>query len=81
VDISTLLAFAYAQVGDDYSFMSIGSAIFDIASPNWFPSLRMPNTWICSALVAEALRSGGWLHEWGDIYCVTPAQLYQALLH
>jgi len=79
-DTAKMLAFATAQVGKRYSFLSILSIVVDILTPNWFPAVRRADTWICSALVAESLRSGGWLHNWGDVYIVTPAQLFQCLV-
>jgi len=75
-----ILQFAEEQVGSRYGWGSIVSIFFDILTPNWFPSFRRPSTWVCSALVAEALRYGGWLSDWGDIYTVTPAQLYESLV-
>ena len=77
-DRKAILAFARSQVGSRYGFFTIVSVMFDILSPNWFPSFRRPSTWICSAVTAEALRFGGWLHNWKDIYTVTPAQLFEA---
>jgi len=76
VDPKKVVAFARAQVGLKYGWLSIVSVFFDILTPNWFPSFRRDNTWICSALAAESLRFGGWLHSWADIYVVTPAQLW-----
>jgi len=73
-----ILAFARAQVGSEYGWGSIASCALDCMTPNWAPSFRRPGTWICSALVAEALRYGGWLHNFDDIYTVTPAQLFAA---
>ena len=73
------LEFISLQVGHRYSFLSILSIFFDILTPNWFPAFRRDNTWICSSLVAESLRFGGYLHNWADIYTVTPAQLFEAL--
>jgi hypothetical protein len=80
-DRVAVLQFAQAQVAAKarYSLGSILSIAFDIITPNWFPEVRRDNTWICSALVAEALRFGGWLHCWGSVYCVTPAELFDAL--
>ena len=77
-DRGDILTFARAHIGDRYGFMSIVSEVLDIASPNWWPAFRRRSTWICSALVAESLRFAGWLHDWGDIYTVTPAQLFEA---
>jgi len=79
-NVERLLQFARSQVGSHYGWASIVSVAFDIATPNWFPSFRRPGTWICSALGAEALRYAGWLRQWPDIYCVTPAQMYAALI-
>ena len=76
-----ILAFAREQVGSQYGFLSIVSSALDIASPNWWPAFRRRSTWICSALVAESLRYAGFLHSWGDIYTVTPAQLFKEYTH
>lgn len=76
VDPKKVVTFAKKQVGYKYGWFSIVSVFFDILTPNWFPSFRRDNTWICSALGAEALRYGGWFYSWPDIYTVTPAQLY-----
>jgi len=78
MDRNDILAFAREQVGSRYGWGSIASCAFDVATPSWFPSFRRPGTWICSALVAEAMRFGGWLHDFDDIYTVTPAQLFEA---
>jgi len=78
---SEILAFAKSQVGSKYGWWSIVACIVDILTPDWFPSVRRNGTWICSALVGESLRFGGWLHNWPDIYTVTPAQLYEAYLN
>ena len=75
---SQILEFARAQVGSKYGWATIISVAIDIITPNWFPSFRRAGTFICSALVAESLRFGGWLHSWKDIYTVTPAQLFEA---
>jgi len=79
VNRNKVLGFTKAQLDSKYGLLSILSIVFDILSPNWFPSMRMPNTWICSAVTGEALRYGGWLQNWDDLYCVTPAQLFEAL--
>jgi hypothetical protein len=80
VDKEKMLKFAEHQVGDHYSFLTILSIALDIATPNWFPAFRRSGTWICSALAGESLRAGGWIHDWGDVYTVTPAQLWFALM-
>jgi hypothetical protein len=70
--------FAKSQVSDPYGYLTILSIAVSIVAP-WFLTVRKPGTWICSALVAESLRAGGWLHDWQDIYMVSPAQLYDAV--
>lgn len=75
LDVQKILEFSRAQVGSRYGWLSIVSIVVDLVTPDWFPALRARGTWICSAVTAEALRYGGWLAEWGDIYIVTPAQL------
>jgi hypothetical protein len=79
VNRNKVLAFTKAQIGSKYGILSILSIVTDIISPNWFPAMRRKNTWICSAVTGEALRYGGWLHNWADIYTITPAQLFDAL--
>jgi len=83
VDVEQVLAFAREQVGSKYGFGTIVAIAIDILTPGWFPSLRPANknsnSWICSAVVAESLRAGGWFHRWPDIYLVSPAQLWIAL--
>lgn len=73
-----ILAFARAEVGSAYGFFSIASEVCNTVTPQWL-TFRWTNSWICSALAAESLRFGGWLHNWPDIYQVTPAELYRAL--
>lgn len=70
------LEFARAQVGVEYGFGTILAIAIDILTWNWVPSFRgaRKNSWICSALVMESLRFGGFLHNCPDIYTVTPAQ-------
>ena len=83
VDVDEVLKFANLQVGSKYGFGTILAIAIDILTPGWFPSLRpankKSNSWICSAVVAESLRAGGWFHCWPDIYLVTPAELFLAL--
>jgi cell wall-associated NlpC family hydrolase len=73
-----LLAFARAQVGTPYGFFTIVSEATNVVTPQWM-TFRWTNSWICSALAAESLRFGGWLHSWPDIYQVRPDELYDAL--
>jgi hypothetical protein len=79
VDNRKVLRFARAQVGYAYGWLTILAVAVDILTPFWFPAFRSKNSWICSALGAEALRAGGWIKNWRDIYLVTPAQLWTAL--
>ena len=80
VSLDSVVEFANAQVGDPYGLMSDICIAVDILSPEWFWSVRRNGTWICSALAAEALRYGGMLENWGDIYTVTPTQLKKRLV-
>lgn len=80
VDRNKVLEFTHAQLGQKYSILSILSIVTDIISPKWFPEVRKDYTWICSALVGEALRYGGWLKNWGSIYTPTPSCLYEAFI-
>lgn len=73
-----VLAFARAQVGDPYGFVTIASIVLTILSPT-FLNVAAPGTWICSALAAESLRCGGWIHNWPSVSQVSPAQLSEAL--
>ena len=81
VDRHELLAFLKAQVGIRYGFWTILAISLDIVTWQWFPAFRgaRKQSWICSALVNEAMRFAGWLHPWIDIYTVTPAQGWEAL--
>jgi hypothetical protein len=78
VDGAKVIEFARAQVGKKYGFLTILSIVVTLGSPK-FVNVMLPNTWICSAVAAESLRYGGWLHNWGDLYQVSPAELYDAL--
>lgn len=74
-----VLEFTKLQVGSGYGIGTILSIAIDVITPEWFPAIRRDDTWICSAVTAEALRYAGWLQPWGDIYTVTPSQLWDAL--
>lgn len=71
------VGFARAQVGRKYGFVTIGSIVVTLFTPTFF-NVMWPGTWICSALGAESWRAAGWIHNWGDIYQVSPAQLFLA---
>lgn len=83
VDAEQVLDFARAQVGSKYGFGTIAAIAIDILTPSWFPSLRpankKSNSWICSALVHESMRFGGFYLHVPDIYLITPAELYLAI--
>lgn len=78
-DPSKVVEFSWKQMGDHYGVLSIIATAIDLVTGNWFPSFRRRGTWICSAVTAEALRFGGWYHDFGDIYTVTPAQLFSVI--
>ena len=77
-DRERTLTFARAQEGHRYGFVTILSFVITLFTPR-FINVMLPRTWICSALAAESLRYGAWLHDWPDIYQVSPAQLWLAL--
>jgi len=80
VDPNRTLAFARSRVGNKYGYLTIVSVCVDELTPAWFHvPFRRPGTWICSALGSEALRYGGWLWDWPDIYAVDPAESKRAL--
>jgi len=78
VDRAKELEFLRAQVGRRYGFVTIASILITILTPV-FLNVMASDTWICSAVTAEGLRAGGWIHNWPDIYQVNPAQLADAL--
>ena len=77
-DRSLIVEFAKAQVGMHYGILTILAISIDILSWQWVPALRgaRKNSWICSAMTEEALRAGGWIYPYIDIYTVTPEQSY-----
>jgi len=81
-DRHELLVFMKSQVGIRYSLMTILAIAIDIVTWDWFPAFRGARkpSWICSALVNEAMRFSGWLHPWIDLYSVTPQDGYCALV-
>lgn len=78
VDREKLLRFLRAQVGDRYGWVTIASIVATLIAPDWL-NVMTPGTWICSAVVAEGLRFGGWYHDWTDIYQTEPQELYDAI--
>lgn len=79
VDRKRVALFALAELGRPYGILSIICIALDITTPDWFLAFRRKNTWICSALTAEACRYAGWFYDFPDIYLVTPTRLWQAL--
>lgn len=84
VDRTQVMFFARQQVGYHYGWLMILALAVDIITPAWFPTFHLASkkkpSWICSVLSAEALRFGGWFHQWPSIYQVTPSQVFSALL-
>lgn len=80
-DRHELLVFAKRQVGVEYGIGTILAIALDIVTWDWFPAFRgaRKNSWICSALVNEAMRFSGWLHDYVNIYTVTPQDGWNAL--
>jgi len=68
--------FATKQLGDPYGLLTIACIAIDVLTPEWFVAFRRPGSWICSALGGEALRFGGFYIPVGDIYTITPQQLF-----
>lgn len=80
VNLSNVVAFAKQEVGAEYGFFSIASLVITELTPRYVRfDFRQDGSWICSALAAEALRAGGWLQRWPDVYQVRPSQLRAAL--
>ena len=81
VNAKKVLAFANNQVGLRYGYFTILAIAIDILTWQWVPALRGARkpSWICSALVMESLRYGGFLHDLIDIYTVTPAEAFDIL--
>lgn len=81
VDRHEFLVFLKSQVGTEYGFFTILAIAIDIVTWDWFPSFRgaRKSSWICSALINEGMRFAGWLHQWPDIYTVTPQDGWNAL--
>lgn len=80
VDAAKVLAFARAQVGVRYGFVTIASIALNLLTPSFFRlDVRRSGTWICSALGATSMLAGGWLHPVRDYYQITPAEVAEAL--
>ena len=81
VDISKLVEFEEKQVGMRYGILTILAIMIDIVSWSWVPSFRgsRKSSWICSAVVNEGLRFGGWYWPWVNIYDITPEEGLAAL--
>jgi hypothetical protein len=81
VDIDKFLEFCESQVGIKYSNITILAISVDILSWSWVPSFMNAHrpSWICSGLINEGLRFGGWLHQWVNIYTIMPQAGHDAL--
>ena len=80
VERELVVAEAQKLLRDKYAFISIASIAFNLLLP--LPirlNVYENGTLICSAVTALALLAGGWLHQWPDLYQVTPAQIGTAL--
>lgn len=77
-DRAKILGFAKRAVGTSYGLGTDVGIGFDIVTWDWVPSVRGARkpSWICSALVLEALRFAGLLVDLIDIYTPTPATAY-----
>jgi hypothetical protein len=73
-----VLFFGREQLGKKYGFLTDASVFFTLLTPR-FINFMLSNTWICSALVGEMLRFGGWYHDWPDERQVAPDPLFAAL--
>lgn len=82
VDLRRVVEFGEFYVGTEYGLGTDIGIGFDMMSGYMVPSVRgvRRDSIICSALGSEALRYGGWLHHWPDIYYVTPQQSKDAIL-
>jgi len=82
VDIEKFLFFCRQQVGVKYGGLTIAAMAIDVVSWQWVPALRgaRKNSFICTALVNEGMRFGGWYHEWIDIYNIFPDEGWVALV-
>lgn len=82
VDLDKVVVFAKEQVGICYGLGTDIAIGIDMMTWQWFPAFRGARkpSWICSALGAEALRFGGYYHEWISVYTCTPQQVHDALM-
>jgi hypothetical protein len=80
-DRAKVLEFAYAELGAKYSILSDIAIGIDMLTWNWVPALMnsYKKTWNCSGLTNECLRFAGWLHEYVNIYTVTPQMGFNAV--
>lgn len=71
------LEWARQATGRKYGFVTCVSILLTLFTPKFF-NVMLPNTYICSALVADSMGHGGWMQTWPDVYSVTPAGLFAA---
>lgn len=77
IDPVKVLAFAKAQVGDRYSFLTIASIIVNLLTPRFLHlDFRKDRTYICSGLVACALWAGG-AYLVSDPFAFMPSEIAQ----
>ena len=77
VDRAKMLAFLRAQDGIKYGFLTDASILLNRIVPRI--NVMVSGTWICSAVYAEGLRAGGWLHNWPDLYQVSPQDIWAVI--
>ncbi len=82
VDLRKVVDFGEFYVGCEYGTMTDVAIGIDMVTAQWVPSFRgaRKDSIICSALVEQALRFGGYLHHWVDVYSPTPQQSKDVLL-
>lgn len=78
VNRELVVAQARTLIGDPYDLLTIACITLTLETPN-LVAFRREGAWICSGLAAYCLKAGGWLHDFRDLYQVTPAELLEAL--
>lgn len=82
VDLRKVVDFGEFYVNTAYGLGTDVAIGIDMLTSNWVPAFRgaRKDSIICSALGMQALRFGGWLHHFVDVYSCTPQQVKDALL-
>lgn len=79
VNAAEAVAYAEAQIGTEYGFLTIVSIAFNLLTPQFLRvDFRRPGTLICSALVARAYEHGNWTCPF-DPFQISPAQLAEVV--